>query len=312
MTTTTAKPRTDMYVHDPKWAPLPPGVEQWGVVPAVVVDSQDRIYVHRRNNPSVVVYDPDGTIVKVWGKEGEPFAAGAHGLHLEKEEDGNEYLYFTDTRQHTVTKTDLDGREIWRLGTPGTANDGVPFNRPTDVSRTPAGDFYVSDGYGNRRVHHYDKNAKLINSWGEEGTGPSQFVLVHDVWFDTRGGKQRLWVADRTNNRIEIFNPDGTFVEEKTGFRRPNGMWIDRNGYMYVAELDARVTIMDPQDNVVGYIGGHGADDLLPPEREAERTYPQRTDGTLLKPHCIWGDSLGNLYVSEVEDGARIQKFKPA
>ena len=116
-------------------------------------------------------------------------------------------------------------------------------------------------------------------------------MLVHDVWFDTRGGQRRLWVADRTNNRIEIFTPDGEYVEEKTGFRRPNGMWIDRAGYMYVAELDQRVTIMDPQDNVIGHIGGHGADDLLGPE--VERAYPARAPGTLLKPHCIWGDSQG-------------------
>jgi hypothetical protein len=247
--------------------------------------------------------------VKIWGKEGEQFAAGAHGLHLELEADGNEYLYFTDTKTHSVVKTDLDGHEVWRLGT-GQAVDGAPFNRPTDISLTPEGDFYISDGYGNRRVHHYSKDLKLIKSWGEEGAGPGQFVLVHDVWFDTRGGKRRLWVLDRTNNRIEIFTPEGEFVEEKTGFRRPNGMWIDKNGYVYVAELDARVTIMDPQDNVVGYIGGHGEHDLVGPD--VERPYPPREPGSLLKPHCIWGDSQGSLYVSEVEDGARIQQFKRA
>jgi DNA-binding beta-propeller fold protein YncE len=295
------------YVYDANWAKLPPGVEEWGVVPAVVVDRNDRIYVHRRNNPSVVVYDPDGNILKVWGEEGKQFAAGAHGLHLELEADGNEYLYFTDTKTHSVVKTDLDGREVWRLGT-GQPADGAPFNRPTDISLTPEGDFYISDGYGNRRVHHYSKDLQLIRSWGEEGTGPGQFVLVHDVWFDTRGGQRRLWVADRTNNRIEIFTPDGQFVEEKTGLRRPNGMWVDRAGYMYVAELDQRVTIMDPQDNVIGYVGGHGADDLVGPE--VERAYPAREPGTLLKPHCIWGDSQGSLYVAEVEDGARIQKFE--
>jgi sugar lactone lactonase YvrE len=293
------------YVHDAEWGKLPAGVADWGVVPAVVVDSQDRVYVHRRSHPSVVVYDRNGEIVKTWDKEGARFEAGAHGLHLENEEDG-EYLYFTDTKLHSVVKTDLDGREVWTLGT-GQAVEGQPFNRPTDVSRTPDGDFYVSDGYGNRRVHHFDRDRKLIRSWGEEGTGPGQFVLVHDVWFDTRGGRRRLWVADRTNNRIEIFTPEGEFVEEKRGFRRPNGMWVDSAGFMYVAELDARVTILDAQDNVVGRFGGHGQWDEVGPE--VERPYPPREPGSLLKPHCIWGDSRGNLYVSEVEDGARIQKF---
>jgi sugar lactone lactonase YvrE len=277
------------YVHDPTWGKLPPGVSEWGVVPAVVVDSQDRVYVHRRAHPSVVVYDRDGEILSTWG---ERFEAGAHGLHLEREADG-EYLYFTDTKLHSVVKCTLDGREVWTLGTGQVGADGQPFNRPTDIALTPEGDFYISDGYGNRRVHHFDPDRKLIRSWGEEGTGPGQFVLVHDVWFDMRGGRRRLWVCDRTNHRIQIFTPEGEFVEEKTGFRRPNGIWVDSAGYMYVAELDARVTILDPNDQVIGYIGGD----------------PERVPGKLLKPHAIWGDSRGNLYVSEVEDGARIQKF---
>ncbi|HEV2123945.1 MAG TPA: hypothetical protein VGW38_14365, partial [Chloroflexota bacterium] len=120
-----------------------------------------------------------------------------------------------------------------------------------------------------------------------------QFALVHDVWFDTRGGQRRLWVCDRTNNRIQIFTPEGEFIEEKTGFRRPNGIWVDPAGYVFVAELDARVTILDPNDQVITHIGGD----------------PERVPGKLLKPHAIWGDSAGNLYIAEVEDGARIQKF---
>lgn len=306
--TTTAPSETQVrYTYDPSWEHLPPGVADWGVTPAVVVDSQDRVYVHRRSKPSVCVYSREGDLLSTWG---EPFEAGAHGLHIRKEADG-EYLYFTDVKRHCVVKCDLEGREVWTLGTPGQVGaTGVPFNRPTDIDFTPEGDFYVSDGYGNRSVHHYDPDRKLIRSWGEEGTGPGQFVLVHDVWFDTRGGKRRLWVADRTNNRIEIFTPEGEFIEEKVGFRRPNGMWMDPAGYMYVAELDSRVTILDPNDQVVGYIGGHGADDLVGPE--AERPYPPRVPGKLLKPHAIWGDSRGDLYVAEVEDGARIQKFRRA
>ena len=217
--------------------------------------------------------------------------------------------YFTDTKTHSVVKTDLDGHEVWRLGS-GELVDGAPFNRPTDITLTPEGDFYISDGYGNRLVHHYSKDLKLIKSWGEEGTGPGQFVLVHDVWFDTRGGQRRLWVLDRTNNRAQIFTPEGEFIKEITGLRRPNGMWIDAAGKMYVAELDARVTILDAQDNVIGRFGGHGEWDEVGPD--VERPYPPRTAGTLLKPHCIWGNSQGSLYVSEVEDGARIQKFKLA
>ncbi|MDQ3699410.1 MAG: peptidyl-alpha-hydroxyglycine alpha-amidating lyase family protein [Chloroflexota bacterium] len=282
------------YTHDASWGALPAGWTEWGFVPSVVVDSQDRVYVHHRAPRPVVVYSRTGELLSMWGDQ---FEKGAHGLHLRQEADG-EYLYFTDVARHCVVKCTLDGRELWTLGSPGQVGAAEePFNRPTDIAFTPQGDFYVSDGYGNSRVHHYDPDRKLIRSWGEPGSGPGQFKLVHDVWFDTRGASPgapgRLWVCDRENYRIQIFTPAGEFIEEKTGFQRPNGMWVDSQGYMYVAELLNRVTILDPQDRVVGHIGGR----------------PSREPGELLKPHAIWGDSHGDLYIAEVEDGARIQKF---
>lgn len=283
---------THEYVYDPSWGKLPEGWAQWGFVPAVVVDSEDRVYVLHRAPHPVAVYSRTGELLSIWAAEGDQFEKGAHGLHLRQEADG-EYLYFTDVARHCVVKCDLKGRELWTLGTPGQVGAGVPFNRPTDIAFTPEGDFYVSDGYGNSLVHHYDADRKLIKSWGEPGTGPGQFNLVHDVWFDLRGGKRRLWVCDRTNHRIQLFTPEGEFIEEKPGFRRPNGVWVDPQGFMYVAELDARVTIMDEHDQVVGTIGGES--DPAP--------------GGLLKPHAVWGDSHGDLYIAEVEDGARIQKF---
>lgn len=289
MATDSTFPRS--YVHDPSWGALPAGLTDWAYVPAVAVDSEDRVYVNQRGRPSVIVYGPTGELLTTWGDQ---FAQGAHGLLIRAEADG-EYLYFTDVARHCVVKTTLDGRELWTLGQPGQVGAwGEPFNRPTSVSFTPDGDFYVSDGYGNRRVHHFDPSRKLIRSWGEEGTGPGQFSLVHHVWFDTRGGKRRLWVCDRQNNRIQIFTPEGKFIEEKTGLRRPNNTWVDAEGFLYVTELDAGLTIFDPRDRVVQKIvGGAG-----------------REPGTILKPHGIWGDSRGALYVAEVEDGHRIQKFK--
>jgi sugar lactone lactonase YvrE len=196
--------------------------------------------------------------------------------------------------RHCVTKCTLDGREIWTLGQPGRLGDpGKPFNTPTSLAFTPDGDFYVSDGYGNRRVHHFDPRLKLIRSWGEDGTGPGQFSLVHHVWFDTRGGRGRLWVCDRQNNRIQIFTPEGEFIGEKTGLVRPNNTWVDAEGFMYVTELNAGLTIMDSSDRVVQKLPGENGRD---PEK-------------ILRPHGIWGDSHGALYIASVEDGHRIQKF---
>lgn len=293
-TTTAMMTMTHQYSYDPSWGKLPEGWTEWGYVPAVVVDADDRVHVLHRARHPVVVYSRTGELLGMWGDQ---FEKGAHGLHLRREADG-EYLYFTDVARHCIVKCDLDGRELWTLGTPGQVGAaGEPFNRPTDIAFTREGDFYVSDGYGNSRVHHYDPDRKLIRSWGEPGSGPGQFNLVHDVWFDTRGGRRRLWVCDRTNNRLQIFSPEGEFLEEKTGFRRPNGVWVAPDGVMYVAELDARVSILDAQDRVIGYISG------------ATQGAPGREPGQLLKPHAVWGDSHGDLYIAEVEDGARIQKF---
>lgn len=287
MATTVAKRQ---YVYDPSWGALPAGLTDWNYVPAVAVDSQDRVYVNQRGRPSVIVYSREGEILSTWG---EQFEKGAHGLHLRQENDG-EYLYFTDVARHCVVKTTLSGREIWTLGHPGSVGDsGKPFNRPTSITFSPNGDFYVSDGYGNFRVHQYDPRLRLVRSWGEKGTGPGQFSLVHHVWFDLRGGKGRLWVADRENNRIQIFTSEGEFVEEKTGLVRPNNTWIDREGVMYVTELGAGLTLLDQHDQVMLKIPGGG-----------------RVPGEILKPHGIWGDSEGSLYLAEVEDGHRIQKFR--
>jgi sugar lactone lactonase YvrE len=286
-TLTAVAPR--QYVHDSAWGALPEGLTDWAYVPAVAVDSQDRVYVNQRGGPSIIVYSREGELLATWG---EQFEKGAHGLQVRQENDG-EYLYFTDVARHCVVKTTLSGREIWTLGHPGRTGEwGEPFNRPTSICFTPDGDFYVSDGYGNARVHHYDPRLKLIHSWGEKGTGPGQFSLVHHVWFDTRGGKGRLWVADRENNRIQIFTPNGEFIKEVSGLVRPNNVWVDADGVMYVTELGAGLTLLDQNDQVIQKLPGGG-----------------RVPGEILKPHGIWGDSQGSLYVAEVEDGHRIQKF---
>jgi DNA-binding beta-propeller fold protein YncE len=286
------------YAFDPTWGKMPTGTPRWGSVPGVAVDSQDRIYVLHRSASPLVIYNQAGDILRTWGDDFPKTAHwrtnvdwGAHGCHIQKEADG-EYIYFTDTLTHFVMKCTLDGREVWSMTSTGGPHN-EDFNQPTDITVTPDGDFYVSDGYGNFRVHHFDPNRKHIKSWGEKGTGASQFSLVHDVWFDTRGGKRRLWVVDRENNRIQIFTPEGEFVEEKTGFRRPNGIWVDPQGYMYVAELLGRVSILDANDRVVATLGG---------EQSLE-------PGRLMNPHAVWGDSQGNLYIGEVDDGARVQKF---
>jgi len=166
---------------------------------------------------------------------------------------------------------------------------GIELHHPTDVGLSPNGDFYVSDGYRNCRVHKYSAEGKLLFSWGEPGNGPGQFELVHSVWEH----KGRVYVADRANNRIQIFTPQGEFIEMWPGFLHPCKIYVDKNDIMYVAELDARVSIVDLQGNVLGRWG-------------SERTHEP---GLFWGPHGIWTDSEGSIYVAEVLEGARLQKF---
>ena len=176
---------------------------------------------------------------------------------------------------------------------------GPPFNRPTGVAIAPSGDLYVTDGYGNAKVHRFSADGSLIQSWGEPGIGPGQFNLPHDVWV---APDERVFVADRENDRIQIFGPTGMFLDQWTHLQRPTGLCI-RDGLIYVSELwwvpgarsfrlgkiekdmPGRVSVLDLSGKVLARFGYQG-----------ERTAP----GNFIAPHGVCADSHGDLYVSEV------------
>ena len=279
-----------LYEYVPDWGMLPDGW-RWGKVRAVVGDTQGRLYIQHVPPHEIVVFDLEGRFLGAWE---EIFDGGAHGLFINQEPDG-EYIYVTDMERHVVVKCTLEGQPVWTLGEPGTPGAWEqPFNRPCDLAFAPEGDFYVADGYGNRHVHHFDPDGKLIRSWGGKGTGPGEIASVHDVLIDTRGGQRRVWIADHPNHRLQIFTGEGEFIEELTGFMEPSGMFVDSEGIMYVSEeLGARVTILNAKNEVIAQVGG------------IRGTEP----GCLMDPHSIWLDDRGDIYVPEVDHGQRIQKF---
>jgi sugar lactone lactonase YvrE len=182
-------------------------------------------------------YDASGRVVA-------SLAAGLttvpHGLFVDK--DGN--LWITDGRAdktkkigHTVLKLSPDGKVLMTLGTPGVAgNDETHFNAPSDVAVAPNGDIFVADGHGegtNARIVKFSKDGKFIKAWGKEGSGPGEFNVPHGLAFDSAG---RLFVADRANNRIQIFDQDGKLLDTWTQFGRPSGITIDKNDMIYVAD----------------------------------------------------------------------------
>jgi sugar lactone lactonase YvrE len=280
------------------WGQLPEGW-QLGQTAAVATDSQDRVYVfHRppRDEPPVLVFDRDGRLVASWGKE---FLDDAHGMFIgpDPAAGGAERLWLVDRRPHVVQKCTLDGQGLQTLGIRGAAGEQTPFNRPTDVAVAPNGDVYVSDGYGNARVHRYAADGRLIQSWGTPGSERAQFKLVHSVWVDRHGSAReaagRILVADRENHRIQRFTPDGEYLGEWGDFRQPTDIFVDRDGFVYVPELQHRISILDPDGALVARWGGE----------------PRREPGGFVAPHGAWADSRGDLYVCEVLQGQRVQKF---
>src|SRR5437899_3134057 len=203
------------------WGRLPEG---WSYVEStsVAVDARDDVYVFNRGEHPVIVFDREVKFLRSWG-------AGvfrrAHGITIGP--DGT--LWLTDDLHHTVRQFTATGKLLLTIGdpdTPSTLQGGKPFNRPTHVALCPkTGDIYVSDGYGNSRVHKYDPRGRHLFSWGEPGTDPGAFNLPHNLPTDAEG---LVYVADRENHRIQIFDEKGGYLDQWNNLHRPCGLGADR------------------------------------------------------------------------------------
>jgi len=180
-------------------------------------------------------FDMQGNLVAAFG---DGVLSFPHGLGLDTA--GN--VYVTDAtaengKGHTVIKFSPTGEVLMTLGEPGIAGaTETTFNRPSDVLIAPNGDIYVGDGHGgesNARIVKFNAAGEFITAWGTKGTGPGQFDQPHALAMDSSG---RLFVGDRANNRVQIFDADGNFLEEWHQFGRPSGLYIDANDILYVAD----------------------------------------------------------------------------
>ncbi len=268
------------------WGELPEGWK-FTQVAGIAVDSQDRVYVFNRSEHPMIIFDRDGKFINSWG---EGVFDNAHGIHIE----ADEYIYLADSGDHTVRKFTLDGELLMTLGTedrPG--GDGAPFNKPTDVAVSSSGEIYVSDGYGNFRAHKYSQDGQLLLSWGEEGDGIGQFALPHGIFVDKN---DRVYVADRENHRIQIFTPQAEFITQWPDFREhlPCTLFIDDDDIVYVPELQQGMSILNIDGELLTRWG---------------RDEPTDEPGYFFAAHTACTDSHGDLYVGEVLEGQRIQKF---
>jgi DNA-binding beta-propeller fold protein YncE len=232
--------------------PYKPAIENWGILPegrtwgspaAVDIDRKGNIWVFERcganscatsSNNSIFEFDPAGKLLKSFGANMFVFP---HSLFIDK--DGNIWVADAngqDGKGQEVVKFSPDGKVLLTLGKPGIGGDGLDtFNRPSGVVVAPNGDIFVSDGHGadsNYRIMKFSKDGKFLMTWGKKGTAPGDFDELHDITMDAAG---RLYVADRGNNRIQIFDQNGKFIDQWTQFGRPSAIYIDKKGTIYVA-----------------------------------------------------------------------------
>ena len=229
------------YVIDRDWMKLPDEMEL-GIIGGIAVDSQDTVYVFHRGKGPIASFGSDGEFLNAFGDDeiDDP-----HGISVGRDD----VLYVVDRDGHQIFKYSREGEILLRLGTRGQSSFEAPFNHPTDAFEGSGGEIYVSDGYGNSRVHKFSSDGAHVMSWGRSGTGPGQFCVPHGICVDAHG---RVYVADRDNHRIQIFRADGQFLSEWNGFYRPTDVQIDRNGAIYVSDLGGRFSVFDQDGNLLG------------------------------------------------------------
>jgi DNA-binding beta-propeller fold protein YncE len=251
------------------WAKLPAG-ETFAMVSAVATDSQDRVYAFQRKDPPIVIFDRHGNFLNSWGNGAFLFA---HGIFI-----AHDIVYLTDRDSSVCLMYTLDGKPIQMLGRHGEHSDtgcerpgdlvpraAGPFNYPTELVPDTSGDLYVSDGYRNARVHRFDPHGHLRFSWGEGGkTAPNQFHLPHSLLVH----EGRVYVCDRENHRIQVFDTDGKYLAMWTDIQRPMDISIDKEGILYVSEgsvngSSARISVLDQAGGVLARFDcrgpGHGS-----------------------------------------------------
>ena len=284
------------YELVPGWGQAPnvgKDLKNNSVVSGVASDSQGQVYVAVRDLPypetlsgSILVFDRDGKFLRSFG---EDLFTTPHLLYITP----NDELYYTDATNHTVHKFSPSGELLMTLGGyemgPGerpidrfktTSAPGEPFNRATKVVPSQSGDLFVSDGYGQNRVHRLTAEGEVIVSWGETGKGPGQFELPHSLNVDKN---DRVYVLDRPNSRCEIFNANGEFLEEWGNLRNPNDLVFDENDVIHMAE-------------------GRG---VLVMTLEGERIGHWEAGPS----HGIWIDSRGDLYLAMLSNEEKLRKY---
>jgi len=282
----------------------------WADMAGITIDRQGQIWLSTRAALPIQVYDAKGKLVRAWG---EGFLVMAHYIRI----DHDGMVWVADAKDHVVLRCTPEGKVLLTLGTRGQGGcDETRLNRPTDMAVSPAGDVFVSDGYGNARIVHFDKQGKFVKQWGKMGVGPGEFSFPHSIVMDR---KERLYVADRSNNRIQVFDSSGKFLAEWRNLLVPWGLYVtpgpDGEDHIWACgsspmpwrESDTLLGC-PPKDQLVMKFDASGKVLQLWtfPKGEDDKEKP----GEVNWLHSVAIDPQGNLYVGDIK-GKRAQKFVP-
>ena len=276
------------------WAKLPSRMNFESVTGAAV-DSNDLVYVSNRSKNPVMVFDSEGNFLDTWG---EHLFRRSHSIFSDYE--GN--IYCVDDESHIVMKFSPTGRLIFTLGerdhpsytgffgtsfayTDGKVpiRAGGPFNLPTKAVVSTKGEIYVSDGYGNSRVHKFSKNGELLLSWGEPGSEPGQMILPHGLCV----AEDKVYVTDRVNSCVHVYTDEGDFIADWKDADNPNDASQGGDGNLYIGER-SRITVRTLEGEILARIGANEGEE----------------PGSI-SCHGLSLDHNGNIYVGQLGSGLK-------
>ena len=293
------------YKVDPSW-PQRPDIVNWGQMPGVAVDEEDNVWLYTRATPPVQVYTSEGKYITGWG---EDLIGKAHHMKF----DSRGHVWLADVENHVVMQLTKKGQLLKTLGTRGVpGEDETHLNKPTDMAISPTGEVFVSDGYGNNRIVHFDAEGNFVKAWGKLGTRRGQFSIPHAIAMDSQG---TLYVADRNNVRVQLFDQEGEFLRQWANVITPWGFWITKDDQIWVCGSspmpwrdEDEVLGCPPKDQLFMRFNTNGRMLQL-------WTIPKGDDGKEQPGECNWVhsialDSNGNVYLGDII-GQRAQKFVP-
>tara|TARA_B100001146_G_scaffold205403_1_gene199315 strand:+ start:615 stop:1472 length:858 start_codon:yes stop_codon:yes gene_type:complete len=250
------------------------------------VNSKGEVHIFSRGKHPLTIWDASGNFISSWG---EGLFKSPHGIFIDNEDQ----IWLVDTLDHVVTKHEPNGNLILTLGQrglPAYSFQGLPFNMPSGIALAPNGEIFVSDGYGGHRVHRFTSTGNLLLSWGKEGNGLGEFVNLHNIGVDKLG---RVYICDRENDRIQIFDNDGNYLQQ-WDIIEPNDLFI-QDELIYVASDKTWISIWDLKGENLARFGGN----------ESAPSKP-----IMESVHGISVDNQGSIFITETVVNGRVTKLQ--